>query len=63
MQGKRGIWSPGLDPITALGVHADTDAKRQRLAELYVRQEYKRTQDELAFQKAVNRAWARLFPH
>jgi integrating conjugative element protein (TIGR03759 family) len=62
MQGKRGIWSPGLDPITALGVHADTDAKRQRLAELYVRQEYKRTQDELAFQKAVNRAWARLFP-
>jgi integrating conjugative element protein (TIGR03759 family) len=63
MQGKRGIWSPGLDPITALGVHADSDAKRQRLAELYVRQEFKRTEDELAFQKAVNRAWARLFPH
>jgi integrating conjugative element protein (TIGR03759 family) len=63
MQGKRGIWSPGLDPITALGVHADTQAKRQRLAELYVRQEFQRTQDELAFQKAVNRAWTRLFPN
>lgn len=62
MAGKRGTWSPGLDPITALGVHADTQAKRERLAQLYVRQAFQRTQDELAFQRAVNRAWQTLYP-
>ncbi|KTY06313.1 conjugal transfer protein, partial [Salmonella enterica subsp. enterica serovar Senftenberg] len=29
-QGERGIWSPGLDPLTALGVEANNDAERQR---------------------------------
>jgi integrating conjugative element protein (TIGR03759 family) len=62
MQGKRGIWSPGLDPVTALGVHADSEDQRRHLAELYVRQAFGRTQDELAFQRAVNDAWARLYP-
>ena len=28
MSDQRGIWSPGLDPITALGVSADTAAER-----------------------------------
>ena len=62
MQGKRGIWSPGLDPLTALGVHAESEDQRRHLAELYVRQAFERTQDELAFQRAVNDAWARLYP-
>ena len=62
MQGKRGIWSPGLDPVTALGVHAESKDQRQHLAELYVRQAFERTQDELAFQRAVNDAWGRLYP-
>ncbi len=62
MQDRRGTWSPGLDPITALGVSADTAAERNRYAALYVRTEFERTRKELAFQLAVDRAWARLYP-
>tara|TARA_R110001592_G_scaffold254129_3_gene517457 strand:+ start:4394 stop:5077 length:684 start_codon:yes stop_codon:yes gene_type:complete len=62
MRHRRGVWSPGLDPITALGVSADTTAERDRFAELYVRTEFERTRKELAFQLSVDRAWARLYP-
>ena len=62
MRDRRGIWSPGLDPITALGVSADTAAERDRYAELYVRTEFERTRKELAFQLSVDRAWVRLYP-
>ena len=62
MEDRRGVWSPGLDPITALGVSADTTAERNRYAELYVRTEFERTRKELAFQLAVDSAWARLYP-
>jgi len=62
MRNRRGVWSPGLDPITALGVSTDTAAERNRYAELYVRTEFERTRKELAFQLAVDRAWARLYP-
>ena len=63
MENKRGVWSPGLDPITALGVSADTVSERKRYADLYVRTEFERTRKELAFQLAVDSAWARLYPH
>jgi integrating conjugative element protein (TIGR03759 family) len=62
MAGQRGLWSPGLDPITALGVSTDSAEERRRYAELYVRTEYQRTRRELAFQVAVNDAWRRLYP-
>lgn len=62
MNDRRGVWSPGLDPITALGVSADTAAERKRYAEFYVRTEFERTRKELAFQLAVDSAWARLYP-
>lgn len=62
MSDRRGIWSPGLDPITALGVSAETAAERKHYAELYVRTEFERTRKELAFQLAVDSAWARLYP-
>ena len=62
MGDRRGTWSPGLDPITALGVSADTTAERNRYAELYVRTEFERTRKELAFHLAVDRAWVRLYP-
>lgn len=62
MRDRRGVWSPGLDPITALGVSAETAAERKRYAELYVRTEFERTRKELAFQLAVDSAWARLYP-
>ncbi|UYK96318.1 TIGR03759 family integrating conjugative element protein [Pantoea stewartii] len=62
MKGERGIMSPGLDPLTALGVETDNSAERRRLAELWVRHEYQRTEKELAFQREVNAAWLRLYP-
>ena len=62
MKDRRGVWSPGLDPITALGVSADTARERKRYAELYVRTEFERTRKELAFQLAVDSAWARVYP-
>lgn len=63
MAGNRGIWSPGLDPITALGVSTDSPTERRRLAELYVRTEFKKVQKELAFQIEVDEAWKRLYPN
>jgi integrating conjugative element protein (TIGR03759 family) len=62
MAGPRGIWSPDLDPLMALGVTANTAAERRRYAELYVRQEYARVERELAFQREISAAWVRLFP-
>lgn len=61
-QQARGVWSPGLDPLTTLDVEANTDHERQRFAELLVRQEYQRLEKELAFQRAYDAAWQRLYP-
>uniref|UniRef100_UPI003C7E470E TIGR03759 family integrating conjugative element protein n=1 Tax=Pseudomonas veronii TaxID=76761 RepID=UPI003C7E470E len=60
--GPRGFWSPNLDPLTALGVEAQSDQERQRYAELQVALEAKRAERELAYQNAYTAAWAKLFP-
>ncbi|WP_064594953.1 TIGR03759 family integrating conjugative element protein [Pseudomonas sp. DR 5-09] len=60
--GPRGFWSPNLDPLTALGVEAQTDQERQRYAELQVALEAKRAERELAYQNAYTAAWVKLFP-
>ncbi|WLH43340.1 TIGR03759 family integrating conjugative element protein [Pseudomonas sp. FP2254] len=60
--GPRGFWSPNLDPLTALGVEAETDQERQRYADLQVAMEAKRAERELAYQNAYTVAWAKLFP-
>lgn len=60
--GPRGFWSPNIDPLTALGVEAETDQERQRYAELQVALEAKRAERELAYQNAYTAAWAKLFP-
>ncbi|ARB31296.1 TIGR03759 family integrating conjugative element protein [Pseudomonas tolaasii] len=60
--GPRGFWSPNLDPLTTLGVEAETDQERHRYAELQVALEAKRAERELAYQNAYTAAWAKLFP-
>ncbi|CAG8864407.1 MULTISPECIES: TIGR03759 family integrating conjugative element protein [Pseudomonas] len=60
--GPRGFWSPNLDPLTALGIEAETDQARQHYAELQVTLEAKRAERELAYQNAYTAAWAKLFP-
>ncbi|QJT79307.1 TIGR03759 family integrating conjugative element protein [Kosakonia sp. MUSA4] len=61
-QQARGIWSPDLDPLTTLGVEAETDRERQRFAELLVKKEFQRLEKELAFQRAYDATWQRLYP-
>ena len=62
MRGRRGVWTPGADPLLVLGAHARTEAERRRFAEAFVRAEHERVEGELAFERAVQAAWARLFP-
>ncbi|MBF3412631.1 TIGR03759 family integrating conjugative element protein [Burkholderia pseudomallei] len=62
MQGPLGIYSPNIDPLTALGIEARSDAERQHYAELQVRAEAQRVQKELVYQHAYDAAWKRLFP-
>jgi integrating conjugative element protein (TIGR03759 family) len=62
MEGPRGVWSPNLDPLTALGIHATTDAERRRYAERLVMLEFERVEQELLFQRAYDEAARRLFP-
>lgn len=63
MAGPLGIWSPHLDPLTALGIEARSQAERERYAELQVQVEGARVARILAYQRAYNAAWKRLYPH
>ena len=62
MQGPLGLRSPNLDPLTALGIEARTDEERRRYAELQVQVEARRVQKLLAYQRAYDAAWQRLYP-
>lgn len=59
---ERGLWSPNLDPITVLGIEAKTEDERLKYAELLVQKEFERAEKELAFQRAYDLAWSRVFP-
>lgn len=61
-RGPRGYWTPNVDPLTALGTEARTDTERRRYAELQARMEFKRVERELAYQRAYDEAFARLYP-
>jgi len=63
MAGKRGLWSPGIDPISALGINALTADERRHFANIYVEAEFERVEKELAFQRAVNASWQQLYPN
>lgn len=62
MRGPLGIHSPGLDPMTALGIEARTDEERRHYAELQVQAEARRVEKLLAYQRAYDEAWQRLAP-
>lgn len=62
MKGPRGIQSPGLDPLTTLGIEAKTDQERRKFADIWVQQEFARVEKELAFQREINLAWSRNYP-
>ena len=62
MAGRRGAWSPDADPLLVLGAHARSADERRRYAEAFVLAEHARVEGELAFERAVQVAWNRLFP-
>lgn len=62
MDGPLGIYSPNLDPLSALGIEARTDEERRRYAELQVQVEARRIEKLLAYQRAYDEAWQRLNP-
>jgi integrating conjugative element protein (TIGR03759 family) len=62
MQGPLGIYSPNLDPLSALGMEARSDEERRRYAELQVQAESQRIEKLLAYQRAYDEAWQRLQP-
>ncbi|CAB3647913.1 TIGR03759 family integrating conjugative element protein [Achromobacter pestifer] len=62
MEGPLGIYSPNLDPLTALGIEARSDEERRRYAELQVEVEARRVEKTLAYQRAYDAAWQRLHP-
>lgn len=62
MEGPLGIQSPGLDPLSALGIEARSDDERRRYAELQVQAEARRVEKLLAYQRAYDEAWQRLHP-
>ncbi|HEP8866430.1 TPA: TIGR03759 family integrating conjugative element protein [Pseudomonas aeruginosa] len=61
MQGPLGTHSPNLDPLTALGIEARSDEERRRYAELQVQVEARRVEKLLAYQRAYDDAWRRLY--
>ena len=52
MQGPLGIYSPNLDPLTALGIEARSDEERNRYAELQVQAESRRVGKTLSINAA-----------
>jgi integrating conjugative element protein (TIGR03759 family) len=62
MQGPLGLYSPNLDPLTALGIEARTEQERRHYAELQVRVESRRAEKLLTYQRAYDEAWQRLYP-
>lgn len=63
MQGIRGsISDPSISPLEVLGIHARDDDERRRYAERWAAMRREDTGRVLAFQRAYDAAWRRLFP-
>ena len=62
MQGPLGTYSPNLDPLSALGIEAQSNSERQRYAALQVQAEARRVEKLLAYQQAYDEAWKQQFP-
>ena len=54
MKGPRGLWSPNIHPLMALGMRKGiTEGERRKLAKQYATIHYERVKRELAFEHAV----------
>ncbi|WP_275630452.1 TIGR03759 family integrating conjugative element protein [Pseudomonas sp. 273] len=62
MRGPLGVYSPHLDPLSALGIEARSDEERRHYAELQVQAEARRVEKLLTYQHAYDDAWQQLYP-
>lgn len=62
MAGERGVWSPNLDPLTALGIEARTISEKERYARMLAKRFYERVQKELEFDRIYRQEFAKLYP-
>lgn len=63
MDGPLGVYSPTIDPLTALGIEARDGEELRRYTELQAHAEYNRVTKLFAYQNAYNEAFARLYPN
>ena len=64
MQGPRGLWSPNLHPVAALGMREGiSDTEFQQLATKMAKINYERVQRELAFEHATRAAGLKMYGH
>jgi len=61
MQGPRGIWSPKLDPLTVLGIHAKNERERRRIALVQIKLEHQRLSNELAYDRVYHQVGKEYF--
>lgn len=61
ISGPRGHWSVDTHPLMVLGVHARTQAERDRYSELLVEDDRKRTEAILALSRSVQQVWLRKY--
>ncbi|MBS7560148.1 TIGR03759 family integrating conjugative element protein [Pseudomonas sp. RC4D1] len=62
MQGPLGVYSPNIDPLTALGIEARNDDELRHYAQLQVQAEAIRVEKLLVYQRAYDEAWRLLYP-
>jgi hypothetical protein len=63
MRGPRGAFSdPRISPVEVLGIHARSDAERDRYAALFAKLLHEDTDRVLAWQRAGDTAMRRLYP-
>ncbi len=64
MKGPRGLWSPNIHPLMALGMRKGiTNAERKKLAKQYATIHFERVKRELAFEHDVFEAGMKKYGH
>ena len=64
LKGPRGLWSPNIHPLMALGMREGiTERERRKLAKQYATVRYERVKRELAFEQAVFQEAMKMYGH
>ncbi|HDX1015704.1 TIGR03759 family integrating conjugative element protein [Pasteurella multocida] len=62
MAGERGMWSLNLDPLTALGIEAKTEAEKIKYARMLAERFRARVLKEIEFDKIYRQEYEKMYP-